>query len=208
MKWLTVKIASVTQTGVAAVAPTSNTVKAMIPAAKMIFRSRLLLVASLISRSTFLTKSTTARAEGVTGEELGLRLDAAGQFVELGVGAVHCAQPAIGSAVGGIMLLEVAVEFIVAIGVVVQDDTARGRVDGNLFDAGDDAEDFADLLQQFGIALAGRDLHAHPPRHLVLDPQIHLGHRPCSYNVTNRSATQPASRRFVWDHSQTLQNRR
>ena len=34
MKWLTVKMASVTQTGVAAVAPTSNTVKQMIPTAK------------------------------------------------------------------------------------------------------------------------------------------------------------------------------
>ena len=64
----------------------------------------------------------------VSGEKFGFRPDAVCQLVELGVRAVH---PSVDGTtcrtVGLIMLPEVAVEFLVAIGVVVQDDTAGGR---------------------------------------------------------------------------------
>jgi hypothetical protein len=37
-------------------------------------------------------------------------------------------------------------------------------------------EHFADLLEEFRIALAGGDFHAYPPRHLMGNLEIHLGH--------------------------------
>ena len=77
---------------------------------------------------------------------------------------------------GGIVLVERAVEFVVAVGVIVQHDAAGGWVDRDLFDARNDAEHFADLLEEFRIALAGRDFHAYPPRHLMGDLEIDLGH--------------------------------
>ncbi len=141
-------MASVTHTGVAAVAPTSNTVRAMMPTAKTIFRSTLLLVRQLDLTIELLDEiDDGARRMGMTGEELRLRLDAAGQLVEFGIGAVHAAiGGAVGRAVSFIVLPECAVEFVVAVGVVVQDDAAGRRIDDNLFDAGDDTENFADLL--------------------------------------------------------------
>jgi hypothetical protein len=84
---------------------------------------------------------------------------------------------AVGGTMSCIMLVERAVEFVVAVGVIVQDDAAGGRVDCDLFDARNGAEHFADLLEEFRIALAGRDFHAHAPRHLMGDLEIHLGHR-------------------------------
>ena len=87
---------------------------------------------------------------------------------------------AVGSTVGGIMLLEGIVKFVVSIGVIVEHDAAGRRIDRDLFDARDHAKHFADLLEQFRIALAGRDFHAHTPRHLVGDLEIHLRHRWCS----------------------------
>src|SRR5262249_49980461 len=62
MTWLRANSVSVTHTGVAAAVPTSSTVNPMTPSARTIFRSTLLSVAVLISRSHCLKKSTTARA--------------------------------------------------------------------------------------------------------------------------------------------------
>src|SRR5262252_267251 len=62
MTWLRANSVSVTHTGVAAAVPTSSTVNPMIPSARTIFRSTLLSVATLISRSHVLKKSTTVRA--------------------------------------------------------------------------------------------------------------------------------------------------
>ena len=84
---------------------------------------------------------------------------------------------AVGSTVSGIMLLEGTMKFVVSIGVIVEHDAAGGRIDRDLFDTRDYAKHFADLLEQFRIALAGRDFHAHAPRHLMGDLEIHLGHR-------------------------------
>jgi hypothetical protein len=61
-----------------------------------------------------------ARAMRMTGQEFGFRLDAAREFVELGVGAVHPAicgaaigVAAVGGTMGCIVLVERAVEFVV-----------------------------------------------------------------------------------------------
>ena len=62
MTWLRANSVSVTHTGVAAAVPTSSTVNPIIPSARTILRSTQLSVATLISRSHFLKKSTTARA--------------------------------------------------------------------------------------------------------------------------------------------------
>ena len=90
------------------------------------------------------------------------------------------------------MLLEGTMKFVVSIGVIVEHDAAGGRIDRDLFDARDYAKHFANLLEQFRIALAGRDFHAHPPRHLVGDVEIHLRHRWCSgLNGGGRFAPHP-----------------
>ena len=67
-------------------------------------------------------------------------------------------------------------EFIVAIGVVMQNHTPGGRIDGDFLDPGNDGKCLADLFQQFGIALAGRNFHPHPAGNLVFDLHFHLGH--------------------------------
>jgi hypothetical protein len=45
-----------------------------------------------------------------------------------------CGAAIISGAMGGIMLVERAVEFVVAIGVIMQDDAAGGGIDGDLLD--------------------------------------------------------------------------
>src|ERR1700761_972560 len=120
----------------------------------------------------------------MAGQEFRFRFDATGDLVEIGVGAVLSTTilTAAGCAIGGaviamrrVVLVERAVKFVVPIGVVAQRDAAGDRVDVDLFDARNGTEYFANLLEEFGIALAGRNFHADAPRHLMGDLQVHLG---------------------------------
>ena len=74
--------------------------------------------------------------------------------------------------VAGVVLVtmsKTAMEVVVAIGVVAQDDAAGFRIDRHPLDAGNSAEGLLDLFQQLRISLGGRNLHPNPPGHLVGD---------------------------------------
>ena len=70
-------------------------------------------------------------------EEFGFRLDAVGQVRRVRCWRRAHAVTAMGRGMGVVMFPERAVEFVMAIGVVVQHDAAGGRVDDDLLDAGD-----------------------------------------------------------------------
>jgi len=76
------------------------------------------------------------------------------------------------------MLLKIVMEFVVPVLIVVENDAAGGRIDGDPFDPRDDPESLLDLLEQSGIALAGRNLDADSPANLMFDLEIEFCHRP------------------------------
>jgi hypothetical protein len=68
--------------------------------------------------------------------------------------------------------------------IVMHDHTARSRVDGNVLDARDGREGLADLPQQVGIALRGRDLHTNPPPYLMRNVKLGFCHHAFGANDT------------------------
>ena len=74
-------------------------------------------------------------------KKFGFRLDAVCQFIEFGIGAVH---EAIGTTMHGIVRIVVfaerSVELVVLIGVIVQHDAARCRIDNDVFNSGNDGK--------------------------------------------------------------------
>src|SRR5262245_61681892 len=97
-------------------------------------------------------------------QKLGFLLDLVGDTVELGRRRLRD------------RLVHPAVEFVVSVDVIVHHHAAGRRIAGNALDTGDRRERLADLPQQLGIALGGRDFHANPARHLMGDIELHFRH--------------------------------
>src|SRR5215813_15505399 len=121
----------------------------------------------------------------MAGQELGLFLDPAGKLVD--VRQWRCASARLLN-----VILEAAMELVMPVDVVVHDHAAGRRIAGDPLDARYRRERLGDLLQQFGIALGGRDFHANPARHLMGDVEFELGHGLVSQPMT---AAPGASRR-------------
>src|SRR5262249_38113060 len=186
MTWLRANSVSVTHTGVAAAVPTSSTVNPMTPSARTIFRSTLLSVATLISRSQCLKKSTTARAlcEWRARNSASSSILRANWSMSVNGGALA---PPLSTG-----FWERPWDSARPVDVVVHDHAAGRRIAVDPLDARYRRERLGDLLQQFGIALGGRDFHANPARHLMGDVEFELGHGLVSQPMT---AAPGASRR-------------
>ena len=82
---------------------------------------------------------------------------------------------------------EMAVKFIVLIGVVMQHQTSRGRVDDDLFDTRNHGKGLFHFFQKLGIALRRRNLHADAAGHLMRNLQFYVGHHRSQIGTQDRA---------------------
>ena len=83
---------------------------------------------------------------GIFGEKLGLLLNLAGERIDF----VGRGRPVMAAG----MMLQLAVKFIVPIGVVMEHQASGRRVDGDLFDPGNDDEGLLHCSSSSGLPLA------------------------------------------------------
>lgn len=84
------------------------------------------------------------------------------------------------------VMLEMAVKLVVLIGVVMQHQTSRRRVDDDLLDPRNHRKRPFHLFEQFGIALCRGYLHADATGHLMRNLQFYVGHHRSQISTQDR----------------------